>query len=269
MGDSLRAIILGIIEGLTEFLPVSSTGHMILAMPWLGIDGEKAPWPTFLYFIQTGAILAVVIYFFRTLLRQVLTKPARGMKDHLIVKLLVAMVPAAAIGLPLDDIMEKYLEKPVPVAMALIIGGGLMMLIERRFRRPTGPKIEEVSLRQAFLIGLAQCLAIIPGTSRSMATIMGGLMVGLPGAVAAEFSFYLAIPTLLGAGLIRIVKHRDALTGEHAQVMLIGFGVSFVVAWAVVAAFMRYIQTKPLWPFAIYRLVLGGIVLAWVLSERP
>lgn len=263
MGDSLRAAILGIIEGLTEFLPVSSTGHMILAMPWLGIDGQTAPWPTFLYFIQTGAILAVVIYFFRTLFRQILTKPARGFREHLLVKLLVAMVPAAVIGLPLDDIMEKYLERPVPVALALIIGGGLMVLIERKCRRTSGPKVEEVSLRQAFLVGLAQCVAIIPGTSRSMATIMGGLAVGLPGSVAAEFSFYLAIPTLLGAGIVRIVKHRDALTGEHAQIMMIGFGVSFVVAWAVVAAFMRYIQTKPLWPFAVYRVAIGIVVLIW------
>ncbi|RIK66642.1 MAG: undecaprenyl-diphosphatase [Planctomycetota bacterium] len=263
MDDSLRAVILGIIEGLTEFLPVSSTGHMILAMPCLGIDGQTAPWPTFLYFIQTGAILAVVIFFFRTLLRQTLTKPPRGIGEHLFVKLLVAMVPAAVIGLPLDDIMEKHLEKPVPVALALIIGGGLMVLIERNCRRTISSRVEDISLRQAFLVGLAQCVAIIPGTSRSMATIMGGLAVGLPGAVAAEFSFYLAIPTLLGAGLVRIVKHRDALTGEHAQVMMIGFAVSFLVAWAVVAAFMRYIQTKPLWPFAVYRVVLGIVVLIW------
>lgn len=267
MGDTFRAAILGIIEGLTEFLPVSSTGHMILAMPLLGVDGVSAPWPSFLYFIQTGAILAVVIYFFRPLLRQTLTKPVRGLHEHLFTKLFVAMIPAAVIGLPLDDIMEKYLEKPMPVAVALIVGGGLMVLIERRFRKTTGPRIEDVTLRQAFLVGLAQCVAIIPGTSRSMATIMGGLMVGLPGAVAAEFSFYLAIPTLLGAGVVRIVKHWGSLTGEHTQILLVGFAVSFVVAWAVVAVFMRYIQTRPLWPFAIYRGILGVAVLSWWLTR--
>ncbi len=267
MGDNLRAVILGIIEGLTEFLPVSSTGHMVLAMPMLGIDGEQEPWPAFLYFIQTGAILAVLIYFFRTLVRQVFSMPSRGWKDHIFTKLFLAILPAVVIGLPLNDIAEKYLEKPVPVAMALIIGGGLMVLIERRYRKTTGPTVEQITLRQALYIGLAQCVAIIPGTSRSMATIMGGLMVGLPGAVAAEFSFYLAIPTLLGAGLLRVIKHREALTGEHASVMSIGFAVSFLVAWAVVAAFMRYIQTRPLWPFAIYRAILGLAVLAWYLTR--
>lgn len=267
MTDTIRAVVLGIIEGLTEFLPVSSTGHMVLAMPMLGIDGEHEPWPAFLYFIQTGAILAVLIYFFRTLVRQVFTMPTRGWQDHILTKLFLAILPAIVIGMPLNDIAEKYLEKPMPVAMALIVGGALMVVIERRYRRPTGPTIEQVSLRQALYVGLAQCVAIIPGTSRSMATIMGGLMAGMPGAVAAEFSFYLAIPTLLGAGLLRVIKHREALTGDHATIMLIGFAVSFVVAWAVVAAFMRYIQTRPLWPFAIYRAVLGVAVLGWYLTR--
>ena len=265
MGDTLRAVILGIIEGLTEFLPVSSTGHMIVAMPGLGIDGEAAPWPTFLYFIQTGAILAVVIYFFRPLLRECLTKPPEGWRNHLFSKLVIAMIPAAVIGIPLNDVAEAYLEKPIPVAVALIVGGVAMIWLERQYRRTTGPQVSEITIRQAFLVGLAQCVAIIPGTSRSMATIMGGLVVGMTGAVAAQFSFYLAIPTLLGAGILRIYKHREALTGEHAQVMLIGFGVSFIVAWGVVAVFMRYIQTKPLWPFAIYRFLLGATVLIWFL----
>lgn len=263
MSDAIRAVILGIIEGLTEFLPVSSTGHMILAMPLLDIDGAQQPWPVFLYFIQTGAIFSVLVYFFRRLLRQVLTRPVDGWRNHLVTKLFVALLPAVVFGLLLNDVAEQYLEKPVPVAVALVLGGVLMVWIERRFRRTTGPPVEQVTLRQAFLVGLAQCVAIIPGTSRAMATIMGGLMVGMPGAVAAEFSFYLAIPTLLGAGLLRLVKHRDALTGEHGQAMLIGFIVSFLVAWAVVAAFMRYIRRRPLWPFAVYRVLLGGAVLAW------
>lgn len=266
MDDSIRSIVLGIIEGLTEFLPVSSTGHMILAMPWLGINSQSDPWPTFLYFIQTGAILAVVIYFFRSLVKQVFCIPKGGWRDHLFTKLIIAMLPAVAVGIPLNDVAEQYLEKPVPVAVALILGGGLMVWIERRYRREMGPSIDDVTLRQAFLIGVAQCVAIIPGTSRAMATIMGGLAVGLTGAVAAQFSFYLAIPTLLGAGILRIFKHRDALSGQHAQIMLIGFGVSFLVAWAVVAMFMKYVQTKPLWPFAIYRGILGAAVLIWFLT---
>ena len=263
MNDALRAVILGIVEGLTEFLPVSSTGHMILAMPWLGIDGRQPPWPAFLYFIQIGAIAAVILYFWRRLWRQTLSKPAGGMKDHLITKLVVGVLPAAAIGIPLNELAETYLEKPIPVAVALILGAVVMVVIERRCRRQSGPGIEEVTLRHAFLIGLAQCVSIIPGTSRAMATIMGGMLVGLPATTAVEFSFYLAIPTICGAGLIRLVKDRQALSTDNAMVLGIGFIVSFIVAWVVIAAFMRYIQTRSLHPFAIYRVFLGLAVLAW------
>lgn len=259
----IQAAILGIIEGLTEFLPVSSTGHMIIAMPMLGVDSTQNPWPAFLYFIQIGAIGAVIIYFWRKLWRQTFTKPTGGIKNHLVLKLLVGIVPAAAIGLPLNDYAEYYLEKPLPVAVALVLGAILMIVIERRYRKQTGPKIEDVTLRHAFFIGLAQCVAIIPGTSRAMATIMGGLMVGLPAATAAEFSFYLAIPTICGAGIVRLMKDRSALTADNALLLGIGFVVSFVVAWVVIAAFMRYIQTKTLEPFAYYRIALGLAVVGW------
>ncbi len=261
VSDAIRAVILGLIEGLTEFLPVSSTGHLVLAMPWLGIDGREDPWPAFLYFIQIGAILAVVIYFFHRLWRQTFRPPVRGWRNHVATKITIGMIPGGIAGLSLNDFMEAHLEKPVPVAVALIAGALAMVLIERRFRRSEGPTIEQVTLVQALLVGLAQCLAIIPGTSRSMATIMGGLMVGLPAATAAEFSFYLAIPTLCGAGILRVMKHKDSLGGEHAAIMWIGFAVSFVVAWLAVAGFMRYFQTRSLVPFAIYRVFLGLAVL--------
>jgi len=267
VSDFLRAVILGIIEGLTEFLPVSSTGHMLLAMPPLAIDPQAQLWRAFLYFIQIGAILAVVVYFWRRLWRQTFSRPAGGMKNHLVVKLVVGMLPAAAIGIPLNDLADKHLGTPVPVAIALIVGAVVMVLIEYRYRRETGPKIEDVSLRQALGVGLAQCVSIIPGTSRSMATIMGGLMVGLPAATAAEFSFYLAIPTICGAGLLNLLKEREHLTADGAGVLAVGFVVSFVVAWAVVAGFMRYIQTHSLYPFAVYRVVLGVAVLVfWAAS---
>jgi undecaprenyl-diphosphatase len=136
-----------------------------------------------------------------------------------------------------------------------------MIVIERRHRRTEGPSIEEVTLRQALLIGVAQCAAVVPGTSRSMATIMGGLWVGLPAATAAEFSFYLAIPTICGAGLLRIIKHPQAFSGDNVTIMVVGFVMAFVVAWLAVAGFMRYIQKRSLEPFAIYRVVLGGVVL--------
>jgi undecaprenyl-diphosphatase len=263
VSDLVRAIVLGIIEGLTEFLPVSSTGHLILAMPWLGIDEKLPPWPVFLYFIQIGAILAVVVYFWRRLWRQVLSRPTAGWGSHIITKLLVAMLPTAVVGLKLNEIMEKYLEKPLPVALALIVGAGVMVWIERRYRRSSPMKIEEVNLKQAFAVGVAQCVSIIPGTSRAMATIMGGMLFGLSPAVAAEFSFYLAIPTLCGAGMVRIIKHRAELTSQSAAVLGLGFWVSFVVALLVVAAFMRYVQTRRLWPFAVYRVALGLLVLGW------
>ncbi len=266
MNDALRAIILGIIEGLTEFLPISSTGHLILAMPRLGIDGRQDPWPAFLYFIQIGAIFAVVVHFRRSLWRQVFNKPAGGLRNHLLTKLVVGVLPAAMVGIPLNSLTEKHLEKPIPVAIALIIGAGLMFVIERRWRREQGPNIEQVTLRHAFLIGVAQCVSIIPGTSRAMATIMGGMMIGLPATTAVEFSFYLAIPTICGAGLFRLIKDPQALTGGNAMTLAAGAVVSFLVAWVVIATFMRYIRAHSFSPFAIYRVVLGLAVLAvWCL----
>ncbi len=262
MDDLLRAVGLGVVEGLTEFLPISSTGHLILARPLLGIRGDEEPWPAFLYFVQIGAILAVLVHFFRPLWRQTFQPSAGGLRNHVLIKIAVGTLPGAAAGLTLDDVMERYLEWEVPVAIALVLGAAAIILIERRYRTTEGPGIERVTLRQAFLVGLAQCLAIIPGTSRSMATIMGGLMVGLPPATAAEFSFYLAIPTLLGAGILRVIKRPEAL-GNHFPIMAMGFAVAFLVAWAVVAGFMRYVQSRSFTPFAVYRTILGLVVLTW------
>ncbi|MFQ5502285.1 MAG: undecaprenyl-diphosphate phosphatase [Phycisphaerae bacterium] len=263
MSDALRAVVLGIIEGLTEFLPVSSTGHMILAMPPLGIDKAVPPWPAFLYFIQIGAILAVAAHFRRQLWRQTFSRPTNGLHNHLLVKLFVGVLPAAAVGIPLNDLAEIHLEKPFPIAVALILGAGVMIAIERGRRNVTGPAIEGVTLRHAFLIGLAQCVSIIPGTSRAMATIMGGMLVGLPTTTAVEFSFYLAIPTICGAGVYRLLKDASLLSSEHTAVLAIGFVVSFFVAWGVIAGFMRYIRSRSLEPFAIYRVILGVVVLVW------
>lgn len=266
MSDLIQALILGVIEGLSEFLPISSTGHLIIAMPLLGVDGEQPAWKAFLYFIQIGAILAVILHFRRHLLLAAFNVPRGGITSHLITKLVVAMLPAVVIGLPLNDYVETILEKPVPVGAALILGALAMVLIERKYRRATGPGIDEVSLRQAFLIGLAQVVSIIPGTSRAMATIMGGMIVGLPAPTAAQFSFYLAIPTLLGAGVLKLIKHRHAIGSEQAAVLLVGFVTSFLVAWVVVAGFMKYLQTRTLTPFAAYRVILGLVVIGWWLG---
>lgn len=268
MGELLKAFILGVIEGLSEFLPISSTGHLIVAMPLLKVDGELPVWKAFLYFIQIGAILAVILHFRRHLLLAALSPPRGGLANHLLTKLVIAMLPAAAIGLTLNDYVEKVLEKPLPVGVALILGAAAMVLIEWKYRRVDGPAIDDVTFRQAFLIGLAQVVSIIPGTSRAMATIMGGMIVGLPAPTAAQFSFYLAIPTLLGAGLLRLFKHRHAIGSEQALFLAVGFATSFVVAWVVVAAFMKYLQTRSLAPFAIYRVILGLVVIGWWLTSR-
>jgi len=261
VGDGWRAVILGIIEGLTEFLPVSSTGHMLLAMPTLDVDPQQPSWAAFLFVIQIGAILAVVLYFWRDLWRHLMRPPAGGIANHLLTKLVVATIPGAIVGLLFDDWVESVLYGPVSVAVTLIIGAVVMVLIELRYRRIEGPGLGEITLRQAFFVGVAQCFAIIPGTSRSMATILGGLVVGLPATTAAEFSFLVAIPTICGAGLLRLIKHWNELDGSSAAVMGLGFSVSFVVALLVVAAFMSYIRRRSLIPFAVYRVVLGLVVL--------
>ena len=264
MTDTVRAIVLGIVEGLAEFLPVSSTGHMILVMPLLGIEHEQDPFwnDVFNFFIQTGAILAVVIYFWRRLWRLTLHPADKAWHEHLLFKLFIAMVPAGVLVLlRVDDFMKAKLMNPPVVATALVLGGIAIIVIERVVRQAKFTDAGAIPLRIAFLIGLIQCLAMIPGTSRSGATIMGALLLGLSTAAAAEFSFFLAIPTLVGAGLLSLVKGLDQIGPGQGVPLAVGFVVSFVVAWVVVAAFMRFIQTHKFTSFAIYRIVLGLVVL--------
>ncbi len=262
MSDTVRAIVLGIVEGLTEFLPISSTGHMVLVEPLLGIQGGDPFWNAFDIFIQIGAILAVILYFWRRLWRLTFHPAEQPIHQHFLVKLFIAFLPAAVLGKLAGDFIEGYLKFPLPVALALIVGGIGILLIERVSTRPKVSDAGTITLTQAFLIGVAQCAALWPGMSRAAATIMGGLLVGLSTAAAAEFSFFLAIPTLVAAGGYSLLKHRHDIHGEGALLLGIGFFVSFVVALLVVAAFMRYIQTHKFRPFAIYRIVLGLVVLA-------
>ena len=268
MTDFWRSIILGIVEGLTEFLPVSSTGHMILVEPLLGIrDGRMESsriqfWKElFDIFIQTGAILAVVLYFWRPLWRLTFHSTARVWHEHILVKLFVAFLPAAIIGKLFGDWITENLKTPLVVAGALLVGGVLIILIERVVRTPKYHTVAAVPLQIALVIGVAQCLALIPGTSRSAATIMGALAVGLTPAAAAEFSFFLSIPTMFAAGGYSLLKHRHELASDQFALLGLGFAVSFVVALIVVAALMRYIQTHKFTPFAVYRIILAVIVL--------
>lgn len=266
--ELLQALIMGVIEGLTEFLPVSSTGHMIIAEPLLGIDPTEPKWRAFLFVSQMGAIAAVIVYFWRDLWRRTFHPTSGRLTDHLLTKLVAAMVPTVAIGLVANEFMERYLEWPVPVAIALVLGAFVIEFIDRRYRRDVPMTLDDVTLKQAIAIGFCQCLAMIPGTSRAGATIMGGMALGLTPAVATEFSFYLGIPTLLLAGLYRAYKYRDDLTPDAALVIAVGTAVAFVVAWAVVALFMQFVRRQRFTIFVVYRIILGLAVLAFWWSWR-
>lgn len=261
--DYFNAIILGIIEGLTEFLPVSSTGHMVIAMPLLGIDAAQAPWSLLLWISQFAAILAVIVYFFRDLWRRVWHKPAGGWRRHILVQLFVAMVPTVALAVPFKKYFDPLESSPVAVAVALILGAFIIELIDRRCRRELPQTLEDVTLGRAFLIGLIQCLSMWPGVSRAGATIMGGMALGLSPRVATEFSFYLAIPTMLGAAAKTLADKHDELTLDGAGVVVAGSVTAFVVALLVVASFLSYVKRFRFTPFAIYRVVLGVAVLAY------
>jgi undecaprenyl-diphosphatase len=266
--DLLNAIVLGIIEGLTEFLPVSSTGHLILAEWLLGVRGDISPWRVLLWVSQFAAILAVIVYFWGDLKRRILRPPSRNWRRHILTKLVVAMIPTVAGGLLLKGLLDPLETMPVAVAGALIVGAGIMELIDRRFRRAAPQELEDVTLRQAFLIGLIQCISMWPGVSRAAASIMGGMALGLTPRVATEFSFYLAIPTMLGAATRTLWKYRADLTADVGTLVLAGSAAAFIVALLVVAAFMNYVRRYRFTPFALYRVVLGVAVLLVYLLER-
>lgn len=284
LGPALAAI-LGIIEGLTEFLPVSSTGHLILAGHLLGFTGELAD--SIEIAIQAGAILAVAVYE-RDKLRGLFghariefgrlrdaaaeagwraTLGSLGFFPALrfLIGLFIAFLPAAVVGLLTHRYIETHLFSPHTVAAALIAGGIVIWLVERRRREPTIRSIEELSLREALLIGIAQCLSLIPGVSRSGATIVGGLLLGLERRLATEYSFFLALPTLLAATGYKFLKAAPLLSVSELWSLALGMLISFGVAWAVIAGFLAYVKDHSLIPFAVYRLVLGLLVL-WVVG---
>ena len=267
-GDILTAILLGIVEGLTEYLPVSSTGHLILATELLGYDAQK--WALFNIAIQPGAILAIVVLYWRTfigVLQGLLKLDAAAVAFTR--NLLVAFFPAVILGLAFGDQIELMLENAVIVAWALIIGGVAILLVERWSPVPAESEggVGGVPFGSAIKIGLVQCLAMIPGVSRSGATILGAVALGIDRKTAAEFSFFLAVPTLTGATVLQLAKHGDQLTGDGMQLIAIGFIVSFIVAIAVVKAFVAAITRYGFAPFGWYRIVAGVAALIW-LSAR-
>lgn len=263
MTDFLIAIILGIVEGITEFLPVSSTGHLVLATELLGYDPER--WAVFNVAIQPGAILAIVVLYWRTFMA-VLHGLFRGEPQSIafVRNLLLAFFPAVILGLAFSDQIDALLENATVVAWALIVGGVAILVIEKLAKTETVGGISAVTTAQSIKIGLVQCLAMIPGVSRSGATIMGAMALGIDRRTAAEFSFFLALPTLTGATVLQLYKHRDAITTNDLQLIAVGSAVSFVVALVVVKAFMAVVTKHGFAPFAWYRIIAGAAALAWL-----
>ncbi|HHW13154.1 MAG TPA: undecaprenyl-diphosphate phosphatase [Firmicutes bacterium] len=266
----LKSVFLGIVEGITEFLPVSSTGHLVIAENLIGFRGESPHYvEMYTYVIQLGAICAVVALYWDKIRATLVNFFPRqvgfarsGFKFWFTI--LVACIPGGILGVLFDDLAEQYLFAPVPVAIALFGGGLLMLYAEKRLRdnRAKGD-IWDVSLRQAWTIGLFQCLAIIPGMSRSASTIIGGWVAGLTTVAATEFSFFLAIPVMVGMSTLKIAKlgGLGLLTMGERLSLVVGFVISFLVALAVVDGFIAYLKKKPMRIFALYRLVFAVIVL--------
>lgn len=258
----IKAIIQGIIEGLTEFLPVSSTGHLILANQFFGIEGEFGN--LFAIVIQSGAILAVILYFRDRFLPKSVSK--EDMRDYVVFwsKIAVAILPAGILGILFEDAIDQYLFNAFTVAYALIIGAIILFVVERRERDIKVTSDVGITYKAAFLVGVAQCMALVPGMSRSASTIIGGLLLGFSRAVAAEMSFFMAVPTLLGAGIVKMAKAGFALTSEQWIVTGVGTFVSFVVAYLVIAVFMNFIKKHDFKVFAYYRVILGVVVLMFM-----
>ncbi|MFH0862037.1 MAG: undecaprenyl-diphosphate phosphatase [Candidatus Altiarchaeota archaeon] len=263
MDDIIISVILGIVEGLTEFLPVSSTGHLIILNSFLDFTGAFAD--TFDIVIQFGAILAVLVYF-RGRLNLFANGKVRPQALELWKKALVGFIPAAVIGATGGIMLQKLLFNPYIVAVALLVGGVALIWVECRKMKANIPSVASLSYRTAFTIGLIQCLAFIPGTSRSAATILGAMALGCSRIAAAEYSFYLAIPTMAAASGYSLLKAGVDLSGRELLLLGVGFSASFLVAWAVIAGFMDYVTIRDFKIFGYYRIILGLTVLAYYLA---
>ncbi|MFW2831549.1 undecaprenyl-diphosphate phosphatase [Sphingomonas sp. ID0503] len=267
MSTLLTAALLGVVEGLTEFLPVSSTGHLIMASALLGYDAEV--WATFNVVIQLGAILAVIVLYWRTFWA-VLSGMAQKnpVSWRFFRNVSVAFLPSAVIGLALHSKIEAMLGEPKIVAVALVVGGIAILLIERLVKPGDTHGVADIPLPRVIGVGLIQCLAMVPGVSRSGATILGAISLGVERRTAAEFSFFLAIPTMLGATVLELVKNHEALTTSVVgwDAIAVGFVVSFLVAIAVIKGFVTFVSRHGFGPFAWYRIIAGIAAFAWLSS---
>ena len=270
----LKAAVMGIVEGLTEFLPISSTGHLILAGALLGFDDEKAK--VFDIAIQTGAILAVIIVYWEKISSTLVALPTQRLARRFALNVFIAFVPAVVLGLLFGKAIKAHLFTPTVVASTFIIGGFIILWVEGWGRKPLHEghpddhariiNVESMTPWDALKVGLVQCLAMIPGTSRSGATIIGGMLLGMSRKAATDFSFYLAIPTLIGAGAYSLYKERALLSMADVPMFVVGLVFSFLSAWACVRWLLRYIATHSFVVFAWYRIAFGLVVLATAYS---
>ncbi|HEX3139266.1 MAG TPA: undecaprenyl-diphosphate phosphatase, partial [Rhizobacter sp.] len=255
----IKAAIMGIVEGLTEFLPISSTGHLILTGSLLGFTGDKVK--VFEIAIQTGAIFAVILVYWQRLRETVLGLGDNQKAQRFALNVAIGFVPAVVFGLLLGKTIKEHLFTPVVVASTFILGGFVILWAERLTTRTRIAEVDDMTPWDALKVGLVQCLALVPGTSRSGATIIGGMLLGLSRKAATDFSFYLAIPTLIGAGVYSLYKERALLSPGDLPVFLIGLVFSFVSAWLCVRWLLRYIASHDFKVFAWYRIVFGLLVL--------
>jgi len=256
----LKAAIMGVVEGLTEFLPISSTGHLILAGALLGFDDEKAK--VFDIAIQTGAIFAVILVYWERIRSTIVELPTQRKAQKFALNVIIGFLPAVVLALIFGKFIKAHLFTPVVVATTFILGGFIILWAEKRTAVATRVNsVDEMTPMDALKVGLVQCLAMIPGTSRSGSTIIGGMLLGLSRKAATDFSFFLAIPTLIGAGVYSLYKERALLSTADIPMFAVGLVFSFISAWLCVRWLLRYISSNSFVPFAYYRIAFGIIVL--------
>lgn len=267
----VKAIVIGIVEGITEFLPISSTGHMIIAGSLINFKAPTYPAEYIAMFevvIQLGAILAIVVLYWDRIFNSLKNLAPGKWGFKLWLNIIVAFLPSAVIGLALHSIIEEKLFNPITVALALVVGGFMMIFFENKYRRGNKTRsVDDMTLMQSFKIGCFQCLALWPGMSRSASTIMGAWVSGLNTAAAAEFSFFLAIPTMVAASGLSLIKTNVSMDFMQILALAVGFVVSFLVALLVVDKFVSFLQRKPLRIFAIYRIIVGVIILVLAVAK--